>query len=68
MKYNLVFTGLRETSYENIEEKQRDFLGQELKIEHLIDFGNAHLFVQRKPENEDMRKKLSDPQTDFCSL
>jgi len=57
MKYNLVFTGLRETPYENTEEKLRDFLGQELKIEHWIEFGNVHRFGQRKPENENMRKK-----------
>ena len=36
MKYNLVFTGLREAPYANLEEKLRDFLGQELKIEHWI--------------------------------
>jgi hypothetical protein len=34
MKYNLVFTGLRETLYENTKEKLRDFLGQELEFEH----------------------------------
>ena len=33
MKYNLVFTGLRETLYENTEAKLRDFLGQELEFE-----------------------------------
>jgi hypothetical protein len=32
MKYNLVFTGLKETPYENTEEMQRGFLGQELVI------------------------------------
>ena len=32
---------MRETLYENTEEKLRDFLGQELKIEHWIEFGNV---------------------------
>jgi hypothetical protein len=36
MKYNLVFTGLKETPHENTEEKLRGFLGQELGIEHWI--------------------------------
>ena len=46
MKYNLVFTGLKETPYENTEEKIRGFLGQELGIEHWIEFDNVHRFVK----------------------
>ena len=46
MKYNLVFTGLKVTPYENTEEKIRGFLGQELGIEHWIEFGNVHRFVK----------------------
>jgi hypothetical protein len=57
MKYNLVFTGLKETPYENTEEKLRGFFGQELGIEHWIEFGNVHRFGQRNPENENMRRK-----------
>ena len=57
MKYNLVFTGLKETPYENTEERLRSFLGQELGIEHWIEFGNVHRFGQRNPENENMRGK-----------
>jgi len=57
MKYNLAFTGLKETPYENTEEKLRGFLGQELGIEHWIEFGNVHRFGPRKPVNENMRKK-----------
>ena len=41
MKYNLVFTGLRETLYENTEAKLRDFFGQELEFGHWIEFGNV---------------------------
>ena len=36
MKYNLLFTALKETPYENTEEKLRGFLGQGLGIEHWI--------------------------------
>jgi hypothetical protein len=57
MKYNLVFTGLKETPYENTEDKLRGFLGQELEIEHWIEFGNVHRFGQRNSENENMRRK-----------
>jgi len=67
MKYNLVFTGLRETPYENTEEKLRDSLGQKLEIEHWIEFGNVHRFGQRKPENENMRAKVNRP-SDQLSL
>ena len=41
IKYNLVFTGLSETPYENTEGKLQDFLGQELEFEHWIEFGNV---------------------------
>jgi hypothetical protein len=51
------FTGLSETPYDNTEEKLQDFLGQELEIEHWIEFGNVHCFGQRKQENENMRKR-----------
>ena len=45
------------------------FIGQEIEIEHYIEFGSVHCFGQRKPENEKIRvKKLSDTQTDCCSL
>ena len=65
MKYNLVFTGLKETPYYNTEQKLRGFLGQELGIEHWIEFGNVHRFGQRNPENENIsEKRLSDPQTE----
>jgi hypothetical protein len=41
------------------------YIGQELGIEHWIEFGNVHRFGQRNPENENISKKrLSDPQTD----
>ena len=36
MKYNLVFTGLREIPYENTEEILRGFLREELEIKHWI--------------------------------
>ena len=55
-----------ETLYENTKEKLRDFLGQELKIEHWIEFGNV---LDR--ENQRMKtcgKKLSSSQTDFRDL
>ena len=69
MKYNLVFTGLKETPYENTEENLRGFLRKELGIGHWIEFGNVHRFGPKKPENENMRKFcLADPQTDCCSL
>ena len=69
MKYNLVFTGLKETPYYNTEQKLCGFLGQELGIEHWIEFGNVHGFGQRNPENENiLEKRLSDPQTDSRSL
>jgi hypothetical protein len=48
MKYNLVFTGLSETAYENTEEKLQDFLGQEFEIEHWIEFGNGEHFWTEK--------------------
>jgi hypothetical protein len=57
MKYNLVFTGLKETPYYNTEQKLCGFLGQELGIEHWIEFGNVHRFGQRNPENQSMRRK-----------
>lgn len=57
MKYNLIFTGLREIPYENTEEMLRGFLREELEIEHWIEFGNVHRFGQRKTEIENMRKK-----------
>ena len=69
MKYNLVFTGLKETPHYNTEQKLCGFLGQELGIEHWIEFGNVHRFGQRNPENENIsEKRLSDPQTDSRSL
>jgi len=48
MKCNLVFTGLKETPYENTEENLRDFLGKELGIGHWIEFGNVHRFGPEK--------------------
>ena len=36
MKYNLVFTGLKETPHENTEENLCDFLGKELRIGYWI--------------------------------
>ena len=69
MKYNLVFTGLKETPYYNSEQKLCGFLGQELGIEHWIEFGNVHRFGQRNPKNKNIsEKRLSDPQTDSRSL
>jgi hypothetical protein len=56
MKYNLVFTGLKETPYENTEENLRGFLGKELGIGHWIEFGNVHRFGPKKSENENMRR------------
>jgi hypothetical protein len=53
MKYNLIFTGLRETPHENTEETLV-FLG--LEIEHWIEFGSVQRFGQRKPENENIRR------------
>lgn len=58
MKYNLVFTGLKETPYENTEENLRGFLGKELRIGHWIEFGNVHRFGPKKTENENMRRKF----------
>ena len=54
MKYNLVFTGLKETPYENTEENLRGFLRKELGIGQ-----NSVMFtdlVRKKPENENMRR------------
>jgi hypothetical protein len=56
MKYNLVFTGLKETTYENTEEKLRGFLRKELGIGNWIEFGNVHRFGPKKTENENMRR------------
>lgn len=51
MKNNLVFTGLCHTPYENIENKIRGFIRQELEIEHFIEFGNVHRFGRRGVNN-----------------
>ena len=56
MKYNLVFTGLRETLYENTEEKLQDFLGQELEFEHWIEFGNV--FDRENQRMKTCRKRV----------
>ena len=48
MKYNLAFTGLKETPYENTEENLRGFLRKELGIGHWIEFGNVHRFGPEK--------------------
>jgi hypothetical protein len=58
MKYNLAFTGLKETPYENTEENLRGFLGKELGIGHWIEFGNVHRFGPKNTENENMRRKF----------
>ncbi|CAG2185030.1 unnamed protein product [Mytilus edulis] len=44
MKNNLIFSGLQYQKDEHVEEKLRNFLQNELKINHRIEFGNAHRF------------------------
>ena len=55
MKYNLVFTGLKETSHER---NLCDVLGKELRIGYWIEFGNVHRFGPKNTENENMRRKF----------
>lgn len=47
MKNNLIFSGLQYQKDEHVEEKLRNFLQNELKINHRIEFGNAHRFGKR---------------------
>ena len=49
MKNNLIFNGLLEQPDENCEEKLRQFIHNEMKITHRIEFGNVHRFG-KKPE------------------
>ena len=44
MKNNLVFSDLRSSKFENCENKLRDFIRHELRIDHYIEFGNVHRF------------------------
>ena len=47
MKNNLIFTGLAENGNENAEDVLRDFIYEELGIDHNIHFGNVHRFGKR---------------------
>jgi hypothetical protein len=44
MKNNLVFSGLSSNKFENCENKLKDFIRHELRIDHYIEFGNVHRF------------------------
>ncbi|CAG2251894.1 unnamed protein product [Mytilus edulis] len=44
MKNNLIFSGLAYNKNENCEAKLRNFIYEELQIEHHIEFGNVHRF------------------------
>ena len=67
IKYNLVFTGLRETPHENTEEKL--VFSQDNKSNTGQNSVVSTVFGQRKLENENIRgEKVSDPQSNFCSL
>ena len=44
MKYNLVFTGLRECEIENTEQLVRNFIRNELRINYRLELGNVHRF------------------------
>lgn len=51
MKNNLVFSGLFHIPNENCEHYLRNFIRQELGIEHFIEFGNVHRFGRRGRNN-----------------
>ena len=44
MKYNLIFTGLKESEIENTEDIIRQFMRDELRITHWVELGNVHRF------------------------
>ena len=44
MKYNLIFTGIKEHRNENTEQVLRMFLSEELGLEEWFEFGNVHRF------------------------
>ena len=47
MKNNLIFTNLLEQPTEDTEMKVRQFIHEQLGIEHHIEFGNVHRFGKR---------------------
>ena len=47
MKYNLIFSGIPESEYEDSEDKLRQFLYYEMGIEQRLEFGNVHRFGKR---------------------